>query len=141
MEIVVVGLTLVYRVGGTGPGEGSMKKLHIALSTDDIAASVADYSARLGCAPVLVIDEAYALWRTATLNLSIRQGSGAVAGQLRHLGWEDEQAEAFSADVDVNGITWERFAAYHQAEEIEAAWPGTDYRVEGGKATKGHHGH
>lgn len=104
-----------------------MKKLHIALSTDDIAASVVDYSARLGCAPVLVIDGAYALWRTETLNLSIRQGSEAAPGQLRHLGWEDDEAKAFSADVDVNGITWERFAAQHQADEIQSIWPGTEY--------------
>ncbi|MFQ4137469.1 hypothetical protein PGN35_014225 [Nodosilinea sp. PGN35] len=108
-----------------------MKKLHIALSTDDIAASVADYSARLGCAPVLVIDGAYALWRTETLNLSIRQGTGVVPGQLRHLGWEDDQAKAFSAEVDANGITWEHFAAHHQADEIQTAWPGTAYCVEG----------
>ena len=104
-----------------------MKKLHLALSTDDIAASVADYSERLGCAPAIVIEGAYALWRTDTLNLSIRQGAGVAPGQLRHLGWEDDQAEAFTFDRDVNGITWERFAARHQAEEINETWPGTDY--------------
>ncbi|WP_017297263.1 hypothetical protein [Nodosilinea nodulosa] len=109
-----------------------MKKLHLAISTDDIAASVADYSARLGCAPTLVIEGAYALWRTETLNLSIRQGSGIAPGQVRHLGWEDDQAEAFTAEVDVNGMTWERFAAQHQAEEINGIWPGTNYRVHDG---------
>ncbi len=104
-----------------------MKKLHLALSTDDIAASVADYSARLGCAPALVVEGAYALWRTKTLNLSIRQGAGVAPGQLRHLGWEDDQAEAFSSEVDVNGITWERFAAHHQTAEIAALWPEASY--------------
>jgi hypothetical protein len=104
-----------------------MKKLHLALSTDDIAASVVDYSTRLGCAPALVIEGAYALWRTETLNLSIRQGAGVAPGQLRHLGWEDDDAEGFSSEVDVNGITWEHFAAHHQAAEIAAAWPEASY--------------
>jgi hypothetical protein len=101
----------------------AMKKLHLAIATDDIAASVVDYSERLGCGPDLVIEGAYALWRTETLNLSLRQGTGEAAGQLRHLGWEDDTATAFTAEVDVNGITWERFAAHHQAEEIRSAWP------------------
>lgn len=109
-----------------------MKKLHLAISTDDIAASVADYSARLGCEPALVIEGAYALWRTESLNLSIRQGAGVAPGQVRHLGWEDNQAKAFTAETDVNGITWERFAAQHQAEEINDVWPGTNYRVHDG---------
>jgi hypothetical protein len=114
-----------------------MKKLHLALSSGDIAASVADYSARLGCSPTLVIAGTYALWRTETLNLSIRHVPEVAPGQLRHLGWEDDEAEAFTAEVDVNGITWEHFAAHHQAEEIQAACPGTDYRVEGGKEMHG----
>lgn len=110
-----------------------MKKLHLALSSSDIAASVVDYSARLACRPALVIEGVYALWRTETLNLSIRHAPGMPPGQLRHLGWEDDEAQSFTAEVDVNGITWEHFAARHQAEEIQAAWPGTNYRVEGGK--------
>jgi hypothetical protein len=40
-EIIVIRLNLVYRVDGTD--RHSMKKLHLALSTDDIAASVADF--------------------------------------------------------------------------------------------------
>ncbi|MBE9157920.1 hypothetical protein IQ265_13950 [Nodosilinea sp. LEGE 06152] len=109
-----------------------MKKLHIALSTEDIAASVADYSARLGCRPELVVEGIYALWRTDQLNLSIRRADGVPPGQLRHLGWEDDAAKAFTAEVDVNGITWERFAAHHQADEINQIWPETNYRVESG---------
>ncbi len=110
-----------------------MKKLHVALSTDDVAASVVDYSRRLGCEPTLVVDEIYALWRTDQLNLSIRRADGVLPGQLRHLGWEDDTAEAFSAEEDVNGITWERFAAHHQADEINQAWPAAKYRVEAGE--------
>ncbi|MGB3200464.1 MAG: hypothetical protein WBA99_06160 [Nodosilinea sp.] len=108
------------------------KKLHIALSTNNIAASVADYSARLGCRPNLVIEGMYALWRTDQLNLSIRQAAGVPTGQLRHLGWEDDEAEAFSMDKDVNGIVWERFAAHHQADEINEIWPDAHYRADAG---------
>lgn len=115
------------------------KKLHIALSTKDIAASVADYSARLGCRPDLVLEGSYALWRTDQLNLSIRQAAGVPPGQLRHLGWEDDEAESFSRDTDVNGIVWERFTAHHQADEINEIWPGVHYRVEAG-VEKGHLG-
>ncbi|MGB3138310.1 MAG: hypothetical protein WBG38_00830 [Nodosilinea sp.] len=106
-----------------------MQKLHVALSVDDISASVSDYSVRLGCEPVLVIDKAYALWRTETVNLSIRQVGDGTSGSLRHLGWEDDQAETSTAEVDVNGIVWERFAAHHQADEISEIWPETDYCV------------
>ncbi|EDY38249.1 conserved hypothetical protein [Cyanobium sp. PCC 7001] len=100
-----------------------MKKLHIALSTHSIEASVRDYSQRLGSEPSVVIQGQYALWRTDTLNLSIRQAASGPPGELRHLGWEDPQAPAFTQDVDVNGITWERFTARQQAEEIRQLWP------------------
>jgi hypothetical protein len=101
-----------------------MKRIHLALSTQDVAASVADYSARLGCQPEVVIEGVYALWRTDTVNFSIRRVDGAAPGQLRHLGWEDDGTESFTTEVDVNGIPWERFAAHHQVMEIHAAWPG-----------------
>jgi hypothetical protein len=58
------------------------------------------------------------------LNLSVRQDSALAPGSLRHLGWEDPAATAFTTDADVNGIVWERFAAHHQDEEIHALWPG-----------------
>jgi hypothetical protein len=104
-----------------------MKKLHLAIATDAIEDTVEDYSRRLNCRPCIVIPGQYALWRTDTLNLSVRKDAAAIPGELRHLGWEDPQAEQFSTDTDVNGILWERFNAQQQAEEIEAAWPGTDY--------------
>ena len=106
-----------------------MKKIHIALSTSDIEASVADYSDRLGCLPTLVIDDQYALWRTDTVNMSIRKDLSVPNGQLRHLGWEDSKASEFSKSIDVNGITWERFTACQQAQEINDAWPSANYWV------------
>ncbi len=105
-----------------------MKRLHLALSSHDIEASVADYSARFGQPPCVHVRGEYALWRTAAVNLSVRHDPACSPGSLRHLGFEDPQAAAFSVSEDVNGIAWERFTAAQQAEEIEQAWPGTNYR-------------
>ena len=104
-----------------------MRRIHIAIGVTDIAASVTDYTRRLGAAPVVVVSGDYALWRTDTINLSIRRVAAGMAGQLRHLGWEDEACEAFTVETDVNGIAWERFTAEQQAGEIQSAWPDTDY--------------
>ena len=104
-----------------------MKRIHIALATRDIAATVEDYTARLGAPPCVVVPGEYALWRTGALNLSIRHDPQCRPGELRHLGWEDPGARAFSQSTAVNGIVWEHFDADHQAAEIEAAWPGSGY--------------
>ncbi|QEY32710.1 hypothetical protein EVJ50_11215 [Synechococcus sp. RSCCF101] len=104
-----------------------MNKLHIALSTARLEESVADYTARLGAAPCVVIPNEYALWRTESLNVSIRQDTRCQPGQLRHLGWEDSEAQAFAEDRDVNGIVWERFSAQQQADDINAIWPEAKY--------------
>ncbi|GAB4215382.1 MAG: hypothetical protein OHK0012_15410 [Synechococcales cyanobacterium] len=106
-----------------------MPILHVALSTTDLKAAIADYSARLGSAPVVVVPDTYALWRTPHVNLSLRWDPDRPAGQLRHLGWEDDTATAFTVDIDVHGIPWERFHPLHQAAEIQEVWPGTDYPV------------
>jgi hypothetical protein len=97
-------------------------KFHIAIGVANLEASIEDYSRRLRCRPCTVIPHAYALWRTDTLNFSIRC-IPEEAGSLRHLGWEDQSAPSFSKETDVNGIPWERFAAHHQEAEIRAAWP------------------
>lgn len=106
-----------------------MKKLHLAIATNTITATVADYTVRLGEPPCLVIPNEYALWRTASLNISVRQDPASPPGSLRHLGWEDPEATDFSQDIDVNGIVWEHFAARHQAEEINALWPQANYQA------------
>ena len=104
-----------------------MRKIHIAISAGDVARTVEDYSRRLGCDPCVVVPGEYALWRTDTVNLSVRRDTSASPGSLRHLGWEDPTAKAFSTDTDVNGIVWEHFSADQQADEIEHAWPGIEY--------------
>jgi hypothetical protein len=96
------------------------KKFHLSISVTDLDASIADYSQRLGHHPWIVVPHEYALWRTETLNFSIRLSDSE--NKLRHLGWEDESATEFSQDVDVNGIIWERFTANQQQQEIESIW-------------------
>lgn len=105
-----------------------MKKLHIALATNNISGCIEDYSRRLGAEPCVVVADEYALWRTNTLNLSIRQDANCHQGELRHLGWEDPSAAQFTQETDVNGIVWENFNAGQQADEINQTWPGTDYQ-------------
>lgn len=105
-----------------------MKKLHIAISTNRIEESIKDYSERLGEAPCSFVANEYALWRTETLNFSIRQDPTCTSGELRHLGWEDNTALDFSEEKDVNEITWERFSAQQQADEINALWTDANYK-------------
>ena len=101
----------------------SEKRFHLALGTADVDASVVDYTARLGMPPVTHVPGQYALWRTESLNVSIRHDAERP-GTLRHLGWETPDAESFTTSTDVNGIVWERFSAGQQAAEIAELWPG-----------------
>ncbi|NEP18566.1 MAG: hypothetical protein F6J97_16965 [Leptolyngbya sp. SIO4C1] len=105
-----------------------MKKLHIAISTDRIEETISDYSARLGVEPCSLVPGEYALWRTETLNISIRCDRSCAPGSLRHLGWEDSTATEFTCDTDVNGIVWEQFSAEQQADEINELWPAANYQ-------------
>lgn len=107
-----------------------MKRIHIAIATQDIAATIADYTARLGLPPCVAIAGEYALWRTESVNLSVRQDANVAPGTLRHLGWEDPNTTDFTESVDVNGIVWENFTAQQQAAEIEEIWPKSGYRVD-----------
>ena len=106
-----------------------MNKLHLSLATEDVASSVVDYSARLGYQPVLIVQGEYALWRTPTLNFSVQTDESRAAGTLRHLGWEDDEAQEFAKEDDVNGIEWERFSAHSQAGKIIERWPDCGYVV------------
>ncbi|GLQ51530.1 hypothetical protein ACFFJT_14910 [Dyella flava] len=92
-----------------------MKRFHIALAVRDLAASIADYSTRLGQQPNAVVAGKYAMWRTELLNFSINQNPERT-GQLRHIGFEDDGAEGFISTPDVNGIEWEHFSAQAQDE-------------------------
>lgn len=87
-----------------------MKRFHIALAVADLDASIADYSARLGQPPEAVVTGAYAMWRTDQLNFSINE-EPEHAGQLRHMGFEDDDIHQTTSDADVNGIAWKHFSA------------------------------
>ncbi|MEM7063437.1 MAG: hypothetical protein AAF572_09770 [Cyanobacteria bacterium P01_B01_bin.77] len=100
-----------------------MKRFHLAIATHDIAATIQDYSVRLGVQPCVVVPGEYALWRTDTLNISVRYTPSSASGELRHLGWEDASAETFTTETDCNGILWERFTAQGQNAEIDQLWP------------------
>lgn len=94
-----------------------MRRFHIALAVADLAASIRDYSQRLGAAPAVVIAGKYAMWRTDQLNFSISELPHR-AGQLRHLGFEDADAGDLIVERDVNGIEWERFSPTAQNNKI-----------------------
>lgn len=94
------------------------RRLHLAIGTHDLEASIEDYSERLGCRPVRVLEGEVALWQTDALNVSARVVDGPPG--VRHLGFEDPSAEGATEETDVNGVVWERFRAEDQAREIDA---------------------
>ena len=98
-----------------------MKRFHIALAVADLDASITDYSARLGQPPQVVVADTYALWRTDLLNFSINR-QPEHAGQLRHVGFEDDAARGFTCEDDVNGIAWENFSALAQDMRIVSTY-------------------
>ncbi len=98
-----------------------MKRFHIALAVADLEASIEDYSRRLGQPPSVVVPRQYAMWRTGLLNFSINE-QPARAGQLRHVGFEDDTVQGYSSSVDVNGLEWELFSAAEQDRRIVSAY-------------------
>jgi len=94
-----------------------MRRFHIALAVRSIAESVPEYSRRLGIDPAVIVEGKYAMWRTDQMNFSINE-IPARAGQLRHLGFEDDDASGFTMDHDVNDIMWELFSPSAQDDKI-----------------------
>lgn len=99
-----------------------MKRLHLAIGVKNIGDSINDYQKRLNTKPVVTIKDEYALFRTSSLNLSIRKVEEQKLG-LRHLGWEGEMYSGFTEEVDSNGFTWEHFRKEDQIKEILDVWP------------------
>jgi catechol 2,3-dioxygenase-like lactoylglutathione lyase family enzyme len=98
-----------------------MKRFHIAIAVRDLDASITDYSDRLGQQPSAVVPGKYAMWRTDLLNFSINE-MPERAGQMRHIGFEDDAVQRYSASHDVNGIEWESFSAKEQDQRIVQAY-------------------
>ena len=94
-----------------------MRRIHIALAVGDLSKSVEDYSQRIGEPPKVVVSGKYAMWRTDQMNFSSNE-IPERAGQLCHLGFEDDGAEGFSSDEDSNGIEWELFSPEEQDRKI-----------------------
>lgn len=94
-----------------------MKRFHIAIAVKDLQESIEDYSKRLGKSPNAVVLGKYAMWRTELLNFSINEMPNR-AGELRHIGFEDDEAQGFFSTSDVNGIEWEFFSQKAQDERI-----------------------
>ena len=94
-----------------------MKRFHIALAVANLDSSITDYSLRLEQEPTGVVSDKYAMWRTDTLNFSINQIPDR-AGQLRHVGFEDESVQGFSSNYDTNGLEWELFSPQAQDQKI-----------------------
>ena len=102
-----------------------MKRFHISISVADFAGSVADYSNRLGCRPCVVAEGRYALWKTDLLNFTISCKEGQAAGQVRHIGFEDDLLTEFQQKIDSNGIVWEYFSADTQMQEVKEKFGST----------------
>lgn len=107
-----------------------MKRFHIALAVADLDATIADYSVRLGQQPTAVVPGRYAMWRTGLLNFSINM-TPEKAGQLRHIGFEDDAVEGYTKSVDVNGLEWELFSTHEQDLRIASTY-GEAVRTEQG---------
>ena len=106
-----------------------MKRIHVALAVSNLADAIADTRHRLGVGPCVMVPDTYALFRTASVNLSLTVNA-EQAGRLRHLGVEDPEAEAFAAEPGPDGLVWERFTAEQQADEINTYWPQANYTPE-----------
>ena len=98
-----------------------MKRFHIALAVASLDASIADYSERLGQPPTAVVPGLYAMWRTELLNFSINE-TPEKAGQLRHVGFEDDAVDGYTKSMDVNGLEWELFSAAEQDRRIVSTY-------------------
>ncbi|CAG4895767.1 VOC family protein [Paraburkholderia saeva] len=98
-----------------------MKRFHIALAVASLDASIAEYSERLGQPPTAVVPGLYAMWRTDLLNFSINE-TPEKAGQLRHVGFEDDACDGYTKSVDVNGLEWELFSVAEQDRRIVSTY-------------------
>ena len=95
-----------------------MKRFHIALGVKDIEESVAFYTKKLGCDPVCVVENRYALFVNDFVNFSISLDKDNP-GKLRHVGIEDDFVTEFSSKFDINKIEWESFNKEQQIDEIK----------------------
>ena len=94
-----------------------MKRFHLSVSVSDLGQAIADYTKRLGRPPRTMVHDTYAMWRTDEVNFSAVQDP-EHAGQMRNVGFEDDDASDYERDVDTNGVVWERFSSMTQDLKI-----------------------
>jgi hypothetical protein len=94
-----------------------MRRLHIALAVRQLGESIEDYTHRLSVPAVVVVPHKYAMSRTESLNFAITE-QPEHSGNLRHLGFDDDDASGMSTDTDTNGIVWELFSQAVQDQAI-----------------------
>ena len=95
-----------------------MKRFHISIAVKNLDESIKWYSNKLGCKPCVVVAERYALLRNDMLNFSISQ-KPEIAGHVRHIGFENSDAQNFTETHDCNGLMWEEFTSEMQMQEIK----------------------
>lgn len=94
-----------------------MKRFHFSLSVKDLSDSMDEYTKRLGQPPHTMVRNVYAMWRTDEVNFSVVQDS-EHAGQVRNIGFEDDDAPDYERSTDINGVEWERFSSMTQDLKI-----------------------
>lgn len=94
-----------------------MKRFHVSVSVTDLDTSIAEYARRFGKPPRTIVRDTYAMWRTDQVNFSVVHDP-AHAGELRNLGFEDDDAADYERELDTNGVAWERFSSLTQDLKI-----------------------
>lgn len=94
-----------------------MKRFHFSLSVADLSESIAEYTRRLGRPPHTLVHNTYAMWRTDEVNFSVVRDPDH-AGQMRNIGFEDDDAPDYERSTDLNGVEWERFSSMTQDLKI-----------------------
>ena len=96
-----------------------MKRFHIALAVADL-----DLDRRLQRParqpPQVVVAGTYACGDRSAQFLD--QPAARSAGQLRHVGFEDDAVTGFTREADVNGIEWESFSTVAQDLRIVSTY-------------------
>ena len=78
------------------------------------------------CAPVICISAVVTMLETTSsrpvANSNSINEKPEKAGQLRHVGFEDDAVEGYSSSLDVNGLEWELFSAAEQDRRIVSTY-------------------
>lgn len=99
-----------------------MERVHIAIGVSSLSESISFYEKKFSVSPELIIPHEYALFKTETMNISLRVVPENQIG-VRHVGVESMRFDSFTAEKDPSGVLWESFNEQAQYDEIEEIWP------------------